>query len=180
MFAAPVSLTTARLVLRQPTSGDAEAIFSYAGDPEATRYMSWPMHRELEDARRYIDLALASWERVGLGAYLIERQGVVIGSTGLDPGEAERAATGYILVREAWGQGYATEACRAMIALGRSLGLKHIGAQCQVDHLASARVLEKSGMRFAGVWRRHIVLPNLSGEPQNVRDYLWRAPGVIG
>ena len=171
MLAAPVTIATARLVLRRLTPSDAEAIFTYAGDPAATRYMSWPMHRALDDTRRYIEFALSHWEHHGVGAYLIERQGAVIGSTGLDPLGGERAVTGYILARAAWGWGYATEACRAMMELGRSLAFSRIEAQCHVDHLASARVLEKSGMRFEGILPRQIVLPNLSDEPQDVRLY---------
>jgi [ribosomal protein S5]-alanine N-acetyltransferase len=173
MLAAPLRIATARLVLRRLTADDAEAIFTYAGDSEATRYMSWPKHRSLDDTRRFIEFALAHWEHQGIGAYLIERDGVVVGSTGLDPDGRERALTGYILARHAWGCGYATEACHAMMQLGRSLGFLRIGAQCHVDHLASARVLEKSGMRFEGILQRQIVLPNLSDELQDVRSYAW-------
>jgi [ribosomal protein S5]-alanine N-acetyltransferase len=173
MLAAPVTIATARLILRRPTAGDAEAIFTYAGDSAATRYMGWPMHLELDDTRRFIEFALSHWEHQGVGAYLIERQGLVVGSTGLDPEGRERAITGYILARRAWGCGYATEACRAMIELGRALGFSRIEAQCHVDHLASARVLEKSGMSFEGILPRQIVLPNLSDEPQDVRRYAW-------
>jgi [ribosomal protein S5]-alanine N-acetyltransferase len=173
MRGAPVTIATARLILRRPTPNDAEAIFAYAGDPVATRFMSWPMHRALDDTRRYIEFALGHWEHHGVGAYLIERQGVVIGSTGLDPEGREGAVTGYILARAAWGWGYATEACRAMIELGRSLAFSRIEAQCHVDHLASARVLEKSGMTFQAILRRQIVLPNLSDELQDVRSYAW-------
>jgi len=171
MFAAPVTLATARLTLRRPARDDADAIFSYAGDSAATRFMSWPMHLELDDTRRFIELALSHWEQQGVGAYLIERSGAVIGSTGLEPESRNRAVTGYILARHAWGHGYATEACRAMIDLGRSLGFARIEAQCHVDHLASARVLEKSGMRLEAILPRQIVLPNLSPEPQDVRSY---------
>jgi [ribosomal protein S5]-alanine N-acetyltransferase len=173
MLIAPLRLFTARLTLRRPALADAAQMFSYAGDQHATRYMSWPVHRTLDDTRRYVEFALDAWRSAGVGAYLIELGGEVIGSTGLDPTE-EGATTGYILVRGAWGRGYATEACRAMLELGRSIGLEPIEAMCHVDHLPSARVLEKAGMSYEGVLRSHILFPNLAAAPQDVRRYAWR------
>ncbi len=46
---APERIETERLVLRRPTLGDAQAVFTrYASDPAATRYMSFPTHRSVE------------------------------------------------------------------------------------------------------------------------------------
>ncbi|HKE95494.1 MAG TPA: GNAT family N-acetyltransferase, partial [Povalibacter sp.] len=60
---------------------------------------------------------------------------------------ADVAMTGYVLARDAWGQGYATEALQAMIELARQLGLRRLYALCHVEHVASRRVLEKCGLR---------------------------------
>ncbi|HUN27340.1 MAG TPA: GNAT family N-acetyltransferase [Steroidobacteraceae bacterium] len=173
MDAAPYRIATARLTLRRPTIDDAPAVFAYASDATVTRYMSFPAHHDLEETREYIRFALLNWEEEGVGAYLLEYDGRVIGSTGLDPGGGHAAATGYVLAREAWGCGYATEACRAMIELGRALALTRIEAQCHVDHAPSARVLEKAGMRCEGVLPRHMLFPNLAREPQDVLSYAW-------
>jgi ribosomal-protein-alanine N-acetyltransferase len=173
MLTAPTTIGTPRLTLRQPTPEDEEAIFIYASDAEVTRYMSWPVHQGIEATRRFLELTLESWKREGVGAYLIERDGAVVGSTGLDPSGEGVAATGYVLARYVWGKGYATEACRVMIDLGRSLGFVRVEANCHVDHTASARVLEKSGMRFEGIMRSKALFPNLSAEIQDVRCYAW-------
>lgn len=77
------------------------------------------------------------------------------------------------MLRSEWGKGYATEACRAMVALGQSLGFARIDARCHAAHEASARVLEKSGMTLEGVLRRYDMFPNLGAEPQDVRVYAW-------
>lgn len=54
---------------------------------------------------------------------------------------------GYSLSAAAWGHGYATEAARALIGVGRDrLGLVRIAATCDVYNFASARVLEKVRM----------------------------------
>ncbi len=64
---------------------------------------------------------------------------------------------GYVLARDAWGQGFATEAARALIAFGFDrLALHRIWATCDVDNVASARVLEKLGMRREGHLRQSV------------------------
>ncbi len=63
-----------------------------------------------------------------------------------------------------------------MVELGRALGFFRIEAACHVDHGPSARVLEKAGMTFEGILRRHSIFPNLSSEPQDVRSYAWAKP----
>jgi RimJ/RimL family protein N-acetyltransferase len=60
-----------------------------------------------------------------------------------------------------------------MIELGRALGFARVEALCYADHPSSARVLEKAGMIFEGVLRKHGLFPNLSAQPQDVRSYAW-------
>ena len=81
----------------------------------------------------------------------------------------ERAATGYVFARDAWGRGYATEALRAMVVLAPSVGLRRLHAMCHPLHHASIRVLEKCGFEREGVLRRYAEFPNLAaGEPADV------------
>lgn len=174
MRAGPETLATARLTLRAPRAGDAAAIFAtYASDPDATRYMGWPRHTALTASDAYVALALAEWATHGCGTYLIERDGQLIGSTGLHLVGPVGAVTGYILTPAAWGHGYATEACRAMVALGRDLGVPRIEATCHTAHRASAHVLEKAGLRREGVRRADTVFPQLGAKLQDVLVYAW-------
>ncbi len=49
-----------------------------------------------------------------------------------------------------------TEAVRAVIAFGfRTLQLNRIEARCEIKNIASARVMEKAGMKFEGILRQH-------------------------
>jgi [ribosomal protein S5]-alanine N-acetyltransferase len=171
---APTHLRTQRLLVRAPTPADAESIFAYASDPEATRYMGWPRHRELGETHAFLALTQRAWELHGVATYLLELDGRVIGSTGLEVQSPGWAITGYILRREAWGRGFATEACRAMAALAGALGLERITADCYAAHAASAHVLEKSGFTLEAILARHRVFPNLSPEPQDMRSYALR------
>ncbi len=63
---------------------------------------------------------------------------------------------GYILNRDFWGQGYATELAQALIAFGfEKLGLHRIYATCDIENKASAHVMEKIGMQREGRLREH-------------------------
>lgn len=74
----------------------------------------------------------------------------LIGGVGLHPAGDEREL-GYWLTPDAWGRGYATEAARAMVAIGRhALGLRRIVSAYFLDNPASVNVLAKLGFRFTG------------------------------
>jgi RimJ/RimL family protein N-acetyltransferase len=169
---APESFTTERLVLRRPVLADAPAILArYASDPEVTRWLGWPRHRSTVDTEAFIHFSDKAWSTSPAGPYLIlERDGGrLLGSTGLDVEAPWRASTGYVLARDVWGRGYATEATQAMVELADALGLRRLQAVCHVDHRASARVLEKAGFAREGVMRRYLIFPNLEvAEPSDV------------
>ena len=79
---------------------------------------------------------------------------------------------GYHLARPEWGQGYATEAARALVewALGQRR-IFRIWTVCDVGNAASVRVLEKLGMVREGVLKRWSIRPNLSLEPRDSYCY---------
>src|SRR5260370_11560506 len=98
MLSAPERVETNRLVLRRPAVADASAIFArYSNDPEVTRYLSWPRHDVIDDARAFIQFSDAEWQRWPAGPYLIEARdsGILLGSTRLGFETAQRAATSY-------------------------------------------------------------------------------------
>ena len=141
---------TERLVLRRPRVSDEPLIYArYASDAEATRYMAWPTHTTLADTRIFLDLSDAAWARFPLaGPYLVfARDGVtLLGDAGIVVNDdAERAQAGYILARDVWGRGYATEALLASVEAARAAGVRRLEAGVHVDHQASARVLAKAG-----------------------------------
>jgi ribosomal-protein-alanine N-acetyltransferase len=165
-------LRTARLVLRQPHSADAPAIFErYASNAEVTRFLSWPRHTSLDATHAFIEVSDAQWARWPAGPYLIETpDGTLLGGTGLAFETAERASTGYVLARDAWGQGYATEALGCIVTIARTLGIARLEGMCHAEHRASSRVLEKNGFVCEGLLPRHTVFPNL--DPLNPCDVL--------
>lgn len=160
----------------------AAAIFSrYASDPEVTRYLSFPTHRSVDDARAFVAFSDAEWVRWPAGPFLIEPcgDGSLLGGTGLLFETPQRAMTGYLLARDAWGRGYATEALAAIVGLAGAVGVRRLFAHCHTDHLPSAHVLEKCGFEGEGVLHAHSGFPNLQpGEPRDVLRYA-RVPGPV-
>lgn len=171
----PERVETERLVLRKPASTDAAAIFSrYASDAEVTKFLSWPTHESIDQTHAFLRFSEAEWSRWPAGPSLIEARegGRLLGGTGLAFETPFRAATGYVLAKDAWGFGYATEALRAVVTVAEGLGVRRLYALCHPEHTASRRVLEKCGFAREGVLRRHSEFPNLRpGEPADVLCY---------
>jgi len=58
---------------------------------------------------------------------------------------------GYWIARQHWGKGFATEACRSLIEIARTLKLPRLEASHFIDNPASGRVLEKLGFVPTGM-----------------------------
>jgi [ribosomal protein S5]-alanine N-acetyltransferase len=162
---APRRFDTARLTLVSPNEDDSVEVFQrYASDSEVTRFLGWPRHQTIADTDAFLKFSAVEWERWPAGPYLIRSRADnrLLGATGLgfeSPGEA---ITGYVLAQDAWGQGYATEALRAMVGIARDVGVGHLSALCHPQNLASWRVLEKCGFVRDDNWTGRTEFPNLA------------------
>jgi len=166
-------IETSRLVLSRPAAGDADEVFRrYAGDSDVTRYLNWPRHRSAGDTRAFLNWSDGEWERWPAGPFLIRSRGTgqLLGGTGLSFHTFQEAMTGYVLAKDAWGQGYATEALAAMVDLAWQLDVDWLFALCHPDHGASIRVLEKCGFDRDPGGTRPVEFPNL--EPGKLIDAL--------
>jgi ribosomal-protein-alanine N-acetyltransferase len=164
MERAPDQFETARLVLVRPSFTDVAEIFTrYASDPDVTHYLSWPRHRMVTDTATFLAFSEGEWSRWPAGPYLIRSRSnhALLGGTGLSFEAPWRAMTGYVIAKDSWGLGYATEALEAMVSLARRLGVIRLYALCHPAHRASQRVLEKGGFIKEGTWKRHSLFPNL-------------------
>lgn len=175
----PEFLDTDRLVLRPPNETDAAAIFdAYAQDPEVTRYLMWPPHRQLADAQAYVEKCRAGWRTAKEFTWMLTRRGdgQVLGAIAIRP-DGFKANIGYVLARPFWGQGLMPEAGRALLDQALQFHeLQRVWAVCDVDNHASARVMEKIGMTREGTLRRWIIHPNISALPRDVLCYAWIRP----
>ena len=166
---------TARLVLRRPAAGDAQAIFErYASDSAVTRFLAWPRHTSIDDTRAFLQFSDQEWSRWPAGPLLIVSRAdgtTLLGATGLSFQAPGQAVTGYVLAQDEWGKGYATEALAAMVDLARSVRVDRLTAICHTGHRASWRVMEKCGFTREALLKEHTVLPNLSADPVDVFLY---------
>lgn len=143
-------IETERLILRPLTLDDAEAEFAWLSDPEVNRYMPYALYSNVEDVTKWLEYASTTKDEVHFG-FERKADGFLIGAGSIGPDEKMPGAWsfGYNLRRDAWNQGYATEAARAMIDFAyREHGVRTFTASHAVDNPASGRVMEKCGLHF--------------------------------
>jgi len=143
---------TPRLLLRPGFPEDAPALAMAIGDQAIVRNLAvvpWPY--TLRDAEAFLagprDPILPSllvFERT-------DRAPRLVGSCGLGRRPSGAVELGYWIARRDWGRGLASEACAAVIAIARTLGLPSIEGSHFVDNPASGRVLEKLGFDPVGI-----------------------------
>lgn len=162
-------LKTARLVLRPQEEADASALFAILGDDEAMRFWSRPaISRQavVEELLREQQAAMVQ----GLCRYwTIDRDGEPVGSIDLSLIQESSAELGFLMRRDCWGQGLASEAVAMVIQYGfGALELTRLAAAVQTANLAAVRVLEKN--RFLRIENRVVTLA--SGERRDCSFYL--------
>lgn len=143
-----------RLILRDLILDDFDAVQSYASDPEVCKYMEWGPNTP-EETRAHLARCVAEVTNPRLSwtmALIRKSDQRLIGSCSLtieSLANKDVASMGYVIHRELWGQGYATEAGKAMLAFGfQTLGFRRIWATCRPENVASAKVLQKIGMQY--------------------------------
>lgn len=144
-------MRTARLFARDFEPSDFDAIHAYASDPEVTRFMFFAP-RSRDETRDYLERMLLTQRQVPRVVWELAMvragDGRLIGGCDLTIEQPQQADLGFILAKAAWGHGYATEIARALVAAAfEALGVDRVFATCDVDNYASARVLERAGLR---------------------------------
>lgn len=152
-------LTTNRLILREFTENDWPEVLAYQNDARYLRFYPWTK-RTLEDVQKFVQMFLdqqTAQPRIKFQlAVTLKANNQLIGNCGIrmDSADARQADIGYELAPPHWGQGYATEAARALVHFGfTELHLHRIWSWCIAENLASAHVLEKLGLRLEGRMR---------------------------
>jgi RimJ/RimL family protein N-acetyltransferase len=149
-------LETRRLWLRWPRLADVQAIVRLAGEKAVAEMTARIPHPyPLEDAERFIFQARRS-NADGHGLQLAitpkGKPNSLIGMVGIGPSpETGKPSLGYWLGTPSWGQGYATEAARALIDAFFAYGEENeLTASARVLNPISRRVLEKCGFAYQG------------------------------
>jgi RimJ/RimL family protein N-acetyltransferase len=152
-------IETARLTLRDFVQSDFDAIYAYSSDPKVTKYLFFGP-RDKDGTTDYLEGLLASQAespRLRFELAVQEKaSGRVIGACDLSYIESNVVDLGYMLGLPDWGKGYATEIAMALVdAAFSELRAERVISTVDVNNRASIHVLEKIGMRWEAVFRKH-------------------------
>lgn len=144
----PSVILTERLSLQRLKYEDAEEIFfTYASKPEATTFISWPTHKSMADTKAFLKYAQEAWQNgtdFSFGIRLRQNDRLIGGFGVMN--DSGKLQVGYILGPLHWNQGYATEACRTVTSLAKTMdGVYRIQSFVDADNIASAKVLMNAG-----------------------------------
>ena len=140
---------TQRLCLRPWSDADAPALFELARDPRIGMLCGWKPFELIDDAREALSTVLVANDSY---AVTLSSTGELVGSIALrvdaDSPEATVADIGYWIGVPYWGNGYASEAGRAIIERAKELGVETIILKYFDGNDASRRVSEKLGFTW--------------------------------
>ena len=151
-----VFVETERLLLRRFTPDDVDALVDLDSDPAVMHYVTGGIPTSRKEIEHDVLPAFLAWHErhAGLGFWAAEEKasGEFLGWFHLRPGDDAppgEVELGYRLRQSAWGKGYATEGSRGLVDTGfGEHGVERVVAYTMAVHVASRRVLEKSGLRF--------------------------------
>lgn len=161
-------IETARLTLRPFTPDDFDDLYAYQSRPDVARYLYWPA-RDQTEVRRALreqcqETALDADGDWLTFAVACREAGRVVGEIGLKlVSHRDRLGEiGFVFNPDYQGRGLATEAAQAMLALGFGpVGWQRIIGSCDARNLASARLMQRIGMRLEA---RHVGSEYVKGE----------------
>jgi len=144
-------LVTARLVLHPMTASESERVVAGESDCGTRWAPGYPTDGDVSAARRFLDTCANTGDPQPFGNYEIRRRadGQAIGGIGFHGHADENGSVtvGYGLSPSARGQGYASEALRALLLFAQSRGVTCVKGDTGHDNIASQHVMTAAGMR---------------------------------
>jgi len=150
-------LAADRIALRRFRPADLTTFVAYRSDPDVARYQAWDAPFPLADGERMIASLLEThpdtageWFQY---AMVLRSTSELIGdcAAGMDQQDPRQVEIGFTVRPEYQGRGYATEGTRTLLRyLFAARGKHRVTARCDPRNTASARVLERLGMRREG------------------------------
>jgi [ribosomal protein S5]-alanine N-acetyltransferase len=174
MVEPPAHWETERLALRPATRADAAALFEgYAADPAVSRYMTWRPHRDRGETEQFLLRCEDVWDKRSAFPWTLRLK-----ADGSFAGMLEARVRphivdiGYALVPRLWRRGLMSEAVAGLVAWAlEQPSIHRVWAVCDVENIASARLLESVGMQLEGRLRRWLIHPNVSDSPRDCFCY---------
>ena len=144
-------ISTTRLTLRPLKLRDWREVHAYAGNADNTRYVTALPNLSEDDTRSYLIWVEDQWNKAEgqtYFCYAAQLNNKLIGEIafGYDKGTSEWSM-GWIIHRDYWNRGYATEAVKAIINhCFQKVDIVKLIASCDVENIACRCVCEKAGM----------------------------------
>jgi RimJ/RimL family protein N-acetyltransferase len=176
-------IETERLILRPFVADDFDAVFDMQSRPEVVRYLYWDVRTETEVhtslEKKITSTAIHSEGDILFLAAVLKDTGQLVADVVLSlvSSEHQHGEVGYTVHPDHQRRGYATEATRELLRVAfEDLKLHRVTGHLDARNVASARVLEKLGMRreahmvenewVKGEWQSGIVYAMLDREWQ--------------
>ena len=146
--------TTERLVLRDLEDHDAANVLLLNTDPDVLKYVHDVPFSDMDAARAWI-ANIQHQLPLGIGRWAIEtKDGRWIGRCSLRRYADGEVLMGYRLLREHWGNGYASETARGLLDLAfNTHDLQYVASKVARENIASQRVMQKNGGLF---WKEDV------------------------
>jgi [ribosomal protein S5]-alanine N-acetyltransferase len=159
--------------LREMTIQDVDDMFCYYSNPEMMKFTSTDAHTSKDETLARITKLSNSFNNKKGIAWVIEDKVSkrVIGDIGIYyiTSDIKKAGIGFNISQEYWNKGYGTQALTCVLRHAiNKMNINRIEATCKVDNIASARVMEKSGMHYEGILRQY---SNKKGKYYDVKIY---------
>lgn len=148
----PIEFETERLKIRMFTPADLEDLYAQLSDPDVMRY--YPAVLSEEECRNWLHGILRDYRTSGFGmlAVHLKETGEYVGQAGIMRrlmDGCEHHFLAYLMRKEFWGHGYASEAARRILDYGfQTLGIHKVEALIVPDNTRSIRLAERLGMHF--------------------------------
>ncbi len=156
----PVVIETERLILRHLTMADLDALAALYADPEVRRYFpeGTQTYEQTREELEWITDVYYGRYGYGLWATILKESGAFIGRCGLLPteiGGRTEVEVAYLLDKNYWGRGLATEAARAIVEYAfATLPVDRVLCIFEPENTASRRVAAKVGMTL--LWDNYV------------------------
>jgi len=174
MVEPPANWETERLYLRPATVVEAVSAFeSYTSNPDGSRYMTWRPHRSVAETEQFFRRCEDVWiKRLAFPWSLWLKSDASFAGMLEARVKQHSVDIGYVLAPHLWRRGLMGEAVRGLVHWAvNHPEVYRIWAVCDVENIASARLLESAGMQLEGRLRRWLVHPNMSESPRDCLCY---------
>ena|SRR5450755_2258586 len=151
-------VTTERLRLRRVTAADAPALVAISTDPHTNEHRPGGAPSRAQ-SNEIVNGFISDWEQHGIGYWVVEHLGTVIGIAGVRPIRLHGRDCWNLYYRfspDSWGKGLAAEAARRALAAARECDpTRPIVARTRPDNVAAARLAQTIGMTRSAEWDDH-------------------------